>query len=400
MNIKKIAIGVSTILVIGASSILPTFAATTIVVTPGDMALNIGDVVSDPTKWFFYNDETDVIDNTLGSFVLGPNTPPAGSDSVQISVVGTQRRNLATYQFSGTELSDITDLRFSTYNPSAGNGGSANRSGYLNFNVDFNGSDAWQRRLVFLPSANGTVSQDGWKEWDAINGGDALWTWSGFVSNGNKWPDNNTNEYRAWGEIVSAFPGIRIRVTDSWLGIRVGEPYADGYTENIDAFKFGTEQNGTTTFDFELIAPTPTATPTPNPFAIPAECQGIAGLGAPIIGTSKSETLNGTNGSDLIFAMGGSDKVVGNGGDDCIVGGPGSDKLLGNNGADVILGGPGADSIEGNNGTDTLYGQADADSLKGGGDNDTLIGGAGYDSARGEGQTDTCDAETELTCEL
>jgi hypothetical protein len=29
----------------------------------------------------------------------------------------------------------------------------------------------------------------------------------------------------------------------------VGEPYADGYTENIDAIKFGTA--GVTTYDFE-----------------------------------------------------------------------------------------------------------------------------------------------------
>ncbi len=148
------------------------------------------------------------------------------------------------------------------------------------------------------------------------------------------------------------------------------------------------------------VTPTPTVTPTPNPFAIPAECGEIEGLGAPIVGTFKSETLTGTNGNDLIFAMGGSDKVVGNGGDDCIVGGAGSDKLIGNNGSDVILGGPGADTLEGNNGQDWLYGQADADTLKGGGDNDSLIGGGAWDTARGEGGNDTCDAEKEVLCEL
>jgi hypothetical protein len=35
------------------------------------------------------------------------------------------------------------------------------------------------------------------------------------------------------------------------MGIRVGEPYTNGYTENIDAFKFGTSSAGVTTFDFE-----------------------------------------------------------------------------------------------------------------------------------------------------
>lgn len=143
-------------------------------------------------------------------------------------------------------------------------------------------------------------------------------------------------------------------------------------------------------------------------FAIPTECSNIEGLGAPIIGTNKSEVINGTNGNDLIFALGGSDKVTGNGGDDCIVGGGGSDKLLGNNGDDVILGGDGSDSIEGNNGEDMLFGGAGSDSLRGGGQNDHLFGGVGSDSLKGDGGTDeadgglnsdACNAETETACE-
>lgn len=217
------------------------------VVHPGDMATSPADVQADPTKWFFYNDENDTIDNSLGSFVTGPGTPPAGMGSVQISVSGMQRRNLATYQFSGTPLASITVLKFSTYNPSAGNGGSATRSGYLNFNVDFDGSDTWQKRLVFVPSQNGSVVQNHWNEWDAINGGAALWSYSGAT-----WPGTATpgTTLRTWNDIVTSYPGIRIRVTDSWLGIRVGEPYANGYTENIDAFKFSAGA-GLKRFDFE-----------------------------------------------------------------------------------------------------------------------------------------------------
>lgn len=221
------------------------------VVTPADMATSIADVVARPQSWLFYNDENDTIDNTLGSFVVGPATPPLGSGSVQISVTGTQRRNLATYQFSGTALANITELKFSTYNPSAGNGGSANRSGYLHFNVDFNGSDTWQRRLVFVPSQNGTVIQNTWQEWDAIQGGNAQWNYSGPT-----WPVTGQpgTTLKTWNQILTDYPGVRIRVTDSFLGIRVGEPYADGYTENIDKFVFGTT-SGVKTFNFELATP-------------------------------------------------------------------------------------------------------------------------------------------------
>ncbi len=225
-----------------AATVTTASTPTVVVVHPGDLGSS-----ATPDGWFFYNDETDGVDNSLGSIVTGPDTPPDGEGSVQISVTGTQRRNVATYQFSGTPLADITELGFSTYNPSAGNGGSANRSGYLNFNVDFDGSDTWQKRLVFLPSDNGTIQQNTWQQWDAIQGGSALWRYSGAT-----WPGTSTSgsTARTWSEILTSYPDVRIRVNDAWLGVRVGEPYADGYTENIDGFVFGTA-SGTTVYDFE-----------------------------------------------------------------------------------------------------------------------------------------------------
>lgn len=220
----------------------------------GDLATSFTDVLTDPSLWFFYNDETDEIDNSLGWFINGPSPTPLGEGSAQLSVTGTERRNIATYRFHGTPLSEITALQFSTYNPSAGNGGSANRSAYLNFNVDFDGTDTWQKRIAFVPNKNGSVVQDTWQTWNAVDGGSGMWWWSGFASNSNQWPDGNTSEYRSWSDLVSAFPSISIRESDGWLGLRVGEPYSDGYTEYLDRF-FITIDDGTsattTTFDFE-----------------------------------------------------------------------------------------------------------------------------------------------------
>ncbi len=218
----------------------------TVVVTQADLESSKIAALSND-KWFFYNDESDTIDNTLGTFVSGPGTPPFGSDSVQISVSGTQRRNLATYQFRGTPLALITTLAYSTYNPSAGNSGSANRSGYLQFNVSFDGVDTWQRRLVYIPADNGTVVQNSWKEWNAIDGGNALWRYSGPTWPGTVTPGTTP---RTWSDILTQYPNAQIRQTDAFFGVRVGEPYADGYTENLDAVKFGTA-TGLTTFDFE-----------------------------------------------------------------------------------------------------------------------------------------------------
>lgn len=222
-----------TLTLIGVSALTALAADTTKTVTPSNMA-----------GWLFYQDQNDTVDPSLGIFVLGPDTPLLGLGSVQISTASLSRPNIATYQFAGVKLQDITTLKFATYNPSAGNPGSSQRSAYLHFNVDFNGTDTWQRRLVYVPRNNGVVVQDMWQEWDAINGGTALWGYSGAA-----WPGGGTG-LKTWNQILTDYPAVRIRLTDSFLGLRVGEPYSDGYTENIDSFKFGTAA-GTTTFNFE-----------------------------------------------------------------------------------------------------------------------------------------------------
>lgn len=302
---------------------IPTSTNQTIVVRYGDLASNFASVSADPSKWLFYNDETDTIDNTLGSFIFGSGTPVHGYGSAEITVSGTQRRNLATYGFFGTKLADISQLKFRTYNPSAGNGGSADRSAYLNFNVDFYGSDTWQKRLVYVPRINASVSQDAWQEWDAINSGNALWSWSGYASFGNKWPDGELMEYRTWNSILAAFPNVAVRTTDSWFGMRVGEPYADGYTENIDSLTIGIHDpvmnnTSTTVYDFEPTAvcydgvdndqdglvdladagcadptdgdETNPIVPTPTPTSTPTSGGGGGGVGEPITTPTPSAT--------------------------------------------------------------------------------------------------------------
>ncbi|KKR86617.1 MAG: NHL repeat-containing protein [Candidatus Curtissbacteria bacterium GW2011_GWA1_41_11] len=187
---------------------------------------------------------------------------------------------------------------------------------------------------------------------------------------------------------------------------------------------------------------------------LPDACDQIDLLPTPIIGTAKAETLNGTQGNDLIMGLEGADKINGLGGDDCILGGEGADKINGNNGKDAIFGEGGADTINGNNGDDTIlggkggdtlkgengqdkifgnedadtidggngedyiegneaadtlnggnqkdiiFGNEAADTLRGGNGNDNLDGGLGVDTANGNNGSDTCDAETRISCEL
>jgi hypothetical protein len=232
---------------------------TVVVVTPADLDHTSSDpavVAADGlNKWFMYNDTNDTVDNTLGSFVTGPGNPPHGMGSVQFTLAADpmNRKNIATYQFSGTSLASITVMSFSAYSHSGVAGTS--ESPFLSFNVDFTGtSGTFQRRLVYVPSANtgGTVSQDTWNQFDVINNGNALWTWSGY-DNTHPWPDGNTTQYRTWNAIKTAFPNARLLPAGGWLGVRVGEPGPTGYTANIDFFTLGTAA-GTTVFVFEPTA--------------------------------------------------------------------------------------------------------------------------------------------------
>lgn len=267
MNIKKILIGGAASGIMMLATVFPAFAATT-VVKAGDLDSTSSvpaTVRADGlNKWFMYNDTTDVVDNTLGSFVAGPATPAFGAGSIQFTLGANpnDRKNIATYQFAGTTLSSITVMSFGTYSHS-GVGGTG-EAPFLNFNVDFNGSNTWQKRLVFVPSANGTVTKDVWQTWDAYNAGNALWSYSGATwPTASAGPDNGVvgipgTTAKKWSTIVADYPGVRVLSTDSWLGIRVGEPGPTGYIGNVDFFSIATG-GSTTTYDFEPSVGPPTS---------------------------------------------------------------------------------------------------------------------------------------------
>ena len=116
--------------------------------------------------------------------------------------------------------------------------------------------------------------------------------------------------------------------------------------------------------------PTPTPTPTPAPFS----CDGKP---ATIVGTKGNNVIFGTNGDDVIVALGGNDIVFGLRGNDTICLGKGDDLGFGGEGLDIILGEQGSDFLFGNEGDDDLDGGRGNDFLFGGHDNDDLDGGRG-----------------------
>ena len=117
-----------------------------------------------------------------------------------------------------------------------------------------------------------------------------------------------------------------------------------------------------------------------------------AGNGADMIyGGDGDDTINAGQGRDAVFGEDGDDFISGGKGKDAIRGGDGNDDLRGNNGTDTLGGGDGDDTINGGQKADVLSGDDGDDVLIGGTRPDTLTGGAGADILDGGGSTtDTC----------
>jgi predicted ribosomally synthesized peptide with SipW-like signal peptide len=198
--------------------------------------------------WFFYNDSNDTI-MSLNEFGGAGGTneitaaPEGRAGAHMVLHEAGARYNIATYRFASTPLVGVTDLKFTVYDTTDNN-----RPPFFNINVSFDGVDNWQRRLVYVPGAstNPAVPVNTWTEVDAIQGGAGMWTWSGYFGNGSQWPDGNTDQYRSWSDLETAFPNMQIRDTDSFFGVRVGHPGPDAEESYVDSISF----NGVL-YDFE-----------------------------------------------------------------------------------------------------------------------------------------------------
>lgn len=183
----------------------------------------------------------------MGLFVLGPVTPPLGTGSVLINpLLASNARTLLTNGgFGGTVLSNVSALSYAYYQPSGA--WSSTEAPFLRFNVDFSGSTSYQGSLVYIPSANGPVTQDSWQNTGNIVLGSSQWVYSGA-----NWPAPNAQPGttpKSWSQILADYPAIRMHPLFSQIGIRVGEPGPTGLTANLDNFSI-TISATTKTYDF------------------------------------------------------------------------------------------------------------------------------------------------------
>lgn len=206
-------------------------ADSTIVVTPGATQ-----------GWFFYDDD---FPGGQGGFVTGPATPPLGTGSAHYYLPpgSSARQALTTLAYAGTRLSQITNLQYSTYRSQLASG---NESIYLQFDVDYDATDAnfaYQGRLVFLPFTAASVPQNTWQTWNPMTAGKWYSSRAPFNTLCPQTPGCT------WAQILTNWPNAGIMANTGWLHLKAGGP-ADGFDGNMDAFTIGV--NGTnTTYDFE-----------------------------------------------------------------------------------------------------------------------------------------------------
>ncbi|HVW67070.1 MAG TPA: LamG-like jellyroll fold domain-containing protein [Candidatus Peribacteraceae bacterium] len=193
--------------------------------------------------------------NASGSLVTGPATPPAGSGSMRLSVGpngndGIQLRNTS---FSGTKLTDLTQLSYSTYVTH----NSGCQAPYIVLDVDTNHNGTPDDLLFFEPCYQngsytgatvpnqGNVTLNTWQQWNALTGG---W-WSLNAGNGGP-PLVTLAQYAAshsGATIVNSGTG-------SLGGLRVdagfGAPPWNNFVGNVDNVTVGV-RGLTTTYNFE-----------------------------------------------------------------------------------------------------------------------------------------------------
>ena len=117
-----------------------------------------------------------------------------------------------------------------------------------------------------------------------------------------------------------------------------------------------------------------------------------------MLGGPDDDTINGTEGNDLIRTFLGNDTVFGNDGNDEIRPGGGDDYVEGGDGLDFIRAEEGDDAVFGGNQDDRIFGDQGDDYLDGGRGSDVVRGGWGNDLIFGgsdnlEGQTDVLSGE-------
>lgn len=211
-------------------------------------------------------------------FEPGPATPPLGDGSLEfrISPAGSDDAQARNTQFSGTLLSSLTALGYSTYveqnnGGTSGTAGSGGQAPYIILNVDYDNNGTTDDLLFFEPlyqdasffpsNPQGPVALNTWQTWDALNGG-----WYSVFGTAGSGPGTNVKPLSTFfdpalggdadARIVNSSTGSGgLRIVTGFGGLMDWSNFI-GNVDNVTVDS-SADTMPSTTYDFE---PTPTIT--------------------------------------------------------------------------------------------------------------------------------------------
>ena len=192
---------------------------------------------------------------TTISFINGPAVTPLGKGSIQFNAPLPAFVRVRNINYSGTLLSSITELNYSTYIQQAESNLDVP---FVILQIDNDGNGTVDNPIVFNPRwqtgnfiigpqlpDQGVIKKNIWQTWDALNGG---W-WTGPDPN----PDNSGLQYKL-STYISQYPNARI-MNDAGGGIRLNGSsstiFSNNFIGNADNFRIGVS-GLTTIYDFEF----------------------------------------------------------------------------------------------------------------------------------------------------
>ena len=230
---------------VGTESLKPsaTLASgnNTVVVREADIARQAESNPTPTRNWVFYTRNA-----ATGAFIDGPSTPPLGTGSFQISTpTGNDKGFLFNFDHTGTAISTITAISYSTYVSTPGSS-DARQAPSINIQIDKNGG-AFEvgdfSTLVFEPVYNttqGNVTVGSWQTWDAYASGTASW----WMTNSALCPAAAT--LCTWSDVLANYPNATII---GGFGINQGSGNG-GLAAAVDALTLGYGGNSIT-YNFE-----------------------------------------------------------------------------------------------------------------------------------------------------
>lgn len=225
--------------------------------------------------WEFNGDRQSGWTRGTGSFVPGPDTAPQGNGSAEITTDSiSDREKLRKYLTPGTKISDIKNLKYSTYRDSSSHGSATTLA--LQIDVDFdsspdnpNRSDA---RIVYEPYYTNPQINNTWQTWDTQNNAEnGNWWIAGanvsecVISNPCTWSELNSK----YSSLVVSSKSLENVDTSGAILFKAGGGW-NNFKGNVDKLVLGVKTGNnihTTTYDFEPANTPPNVTfesPTPT----------------------------------------------------------------------------------------------------------------------------------------